>query len=62
MLIKTFFDTIGISELKITKGSKNSAFNLPGYTFGFNETETSHGGTGFFVSNNLQTTTRTPHQ
>ena len=51
-LLKHSFDIIGISEHKITKGSKNSAFNLPGYTFCFNETETSHGGTGYFVSNN----------
>ena len=49
-LLKHSFDIIGISEHKITKGSKNSAFNLPGYTFCFNETETSHGGTGFFCS------------
>ena len=52
-LLKHSFDIIGISEHKITKGSKNSAFNLPGYTFCFNETETSHGGTGFFVPKNL---------
>ena len=52
-LLKHSFDIIGISEHKITKGSKNSAFNLLGYTFCFNETETSHGGTDFFVSNNL---------
>ena len=51
-LLKHSFDITGISEHKITKGSKNSAFNLPGYTFCFNETETSHGGTGYFVSNN----------
>ena len=52
-LLKHLFDINGISEHKITKGSKNSAFNLPGYTFCFNETETSHRGTGFSVSNNL---------
>ena len=52
-LLKHSFDIIGISEHKITKCSKNSAFNLPGHAFCFNETETSHRGTGFFVSNNL---------
>ena len=52
-LLKHSFDIIRISEHKITKGSKNSVFNLPDYKFCFNETEISHGGTGFFVSNNL---------
>ena len=28
-------------------------FTLPGYTFYFKETESSHGGTGFFISDNL---------
>ena len=46
-LLKHSFNIIGISERKITKGSKNSAFNLPCYAFCFHETETSHGGTGF---------------
>ena len=50
--LKHSFDIIGISEHKINKGSKNSAFNLTNYTFCFNETETSQKGTGFFVSNN----------
>ena len=52
-LLKHYFDIIGISEHKIIKGSKKSAANLPGYTFCFNETETFHGGTVCFVSNNL---------
>ena len=52
-LLKHSYDIIGVSQHKITKGSKNSAFNLPGYIFCFNETETSHGGTSFLVSNNL---------
>ena len=52
-LLKHSFDIVGISEHKTTKGSKNSAFNLPGYTFCFNEIETFHGETGLFVSNNL---------
>ena len=38
-LLKHSFDIIGISEHKITKCSKNSAFNFPGYTFCLNETE-----------------------
>ena len=52
-LLKHSFDIIGISEHKITKGLKKSAFNIPGYTFCFNETKNSDGGTGFFVFNNL---------
>ena len=61
-LLKLSFDIIRISEHKITEGSKNSTFNLTGYTFCFNESETSHGGNGFFVSNNSQTATKPPHQ
>ena len=52
-LLKHSFDIIGISEHKITKSLKKSTFNIPGYTFCFNETETSDGGTSFFVFNNL---------
>ena len=52
-LLKNYFDIIGTSEHKIIKGSKKSAANLPGYTFCVNETETLHGGTVCFVSNNL---------
>ena len=47
-LLKTYFNIIGISKHKINKGSKNSAFNLCGYTLCFNETKTSDKGTGFF--------------
>ena len=47
-LLKHSFDITGISEHKITNDSKNSAFNLPGNTFCFNETETSYGGTSFY--------------
>ena len=52
-LLKHSFDIIGISEHKMIQGLKNSAFNLPGYAFCFNETESFHGGTVCFVSNNL---------
>ena len=52
-LLKHSFDIIGISEHKISKNSMNVDFTLPGYTFYFNETESSNGGTGFFISDNL---------
>ena len=47
-LLKHSFDIIGISEHKINKNSMNVDFTLAGYTFYFNETESSHGETGFF--------------
>ena len=52
-VLKHSFDIIGISEHKINKTSKKSDFHLPGYTFCFTPTESSHGGTGFFISNDL---------
>ena len=52
-VLKHPFDIIGISEHKINKTSKNKDFNLPEYTFCFSPTESSHGGTGFFISNDL---------
>ena len=50
------FDIIGISEHKITKNQGNSLTNIdiPGYhEFVFQPTETSHGGTGFYLKENL---------
>ena len=49
------FDIIGISEHKIRKGStpKNN-IDIPGYqSFIFQPTESSHGGTGFYLKNNV---------
>ena len=51
--LKHSFDIIGISEHKVNKNSMNVDFTLPGYTFYFNETESSLRGTGFFISDNL---------
>ena len=53
--MKHSFDIIGISEHKVNKNSMNVDFDftLPGYTFYFNETESSLRGTGFFISDNL---------
>ena len=47
------FDIIGILEHKINKNSMNIDLTQPGYTFYFNETESSHEGIGFFLSDNL---------
>ena len=53
-LLKYYFDIIGILEHKINKNSANADFIMPGYTFHFNETETSNGRRGFFfISDNL---------
>ena len=49
------FDIIGISEHKIRKGS-TSKYNIdiPGYqSFIFQPIESSHGGTGFYLKNNI---------
>ena len=51
--MKHSFDIIRISEHKIKKHLMNVDFTLPGYIFYFNETESSHGGTGFFIFGNL---------
>ena len=52
-LLKHSFDIISISEHKINKKLINVDFNLPGYAFCYNETESFHGGTVFFVSHKL---------
>ena len=44
---------IGITEHKINEKLINIDFSLSGYVLCYNETESSHGGTGFFVSNKL---------
>ena len=46
-LLKHSVDIIGM-EHKINKSAMNADFALLGYTFYFNETESSHGGTDFF--------------
>ena len=47
-LLKHSSDITGILEHKINKNSMNVDFTLPGYTFHFNEAESSHRGTGFY--------------
>ena len=50
-LLKHSFDIICITEHKINK-KLNIDFNLPGYVFWYNKTESSHRKIDFFVSNN----------
>ena len=57
-LLKHSFDIISISEHKSNKDSMNVDFTLLGYTFCFNKTKSSHGGTGFFISDNLKSDSR----
>ena len=56
-LLKLEFHIIGISEHKIQKENDDNSFsniNLEGYhPFVFDPTETSHGGTGFYVKDSL---------
>ena len=60
-LLEYKFDIIGISEHKITKGEVPTAnVDIPGYqTFVYEPTESSHGGTGFYLKNNINYTERT---
>ena len=53
--LKHTFDIIGISEHKIAKHSQPSNnIEIPGYNeFEFEPTSTSHGGTGFYIKNDL---------
>ena len=53
--LKFDFDVIGISEHKIGKDSEpTNNISLPGYDeFIFEPTETTHGGTGFYIKNGL---------
>ena len=46
------FDIIGLSEHKISFNSPSN-YNLKGYNFCYNPTTSTHGGTGFFISNKL---------
>ena len=60
-LLECKFDIIGISEHKIYKGDVPTAnVDIPGYqTFLYEPTESSHGGTGFYLKNNINYTERT---
>ena len=53
-LLNYKFDIIGISEHKILKEkSPSNDISIPGYEFIFEPTETSFGGTGFYLKDNL---------
>ena len=52
--LKYNFYVIGISEHKIFKDTSPSNINIPGYhEFIFEPTETTHGGTGFYIKYNI---------
>ena len=54
------FDIIGISEHKIRKDTlPSNNISIPGYEeFIFEPTETTHGGTGFYIKDNIDYKTR----
>ena len=53
-LLKTKFDVIGITEHKIKKDTQISNIDIPGYQpFVFDCSDTSHGGTGFYIKNSI---------
>ena len=58
------FDIIGISEHKIHKGTlPSNNISIPGYgEFIFEPTETTHGGTGFYIKDNVDYFTRSDLQ
>ena len=49
-LLNHTFDVIGITEHKIGNFYPINNFELPGYNFCFNTTQSTHGGTGFYIS------------
>ena len=52
--LKFNFGIIGISEHKICKDMTPNNIDIPGYNeFIFEPTETTHGGTGFYIKDNL---------
>lgn len=51
-LLKRSFDIIGITKHKINKKLMNIDFNLSGYVFCYNESESPHGGIGFLYLTN----------
>ena len=60
-LLNFNFDIIGISEHKINNDYGESTVNIdiPGYQkFIFQRTETTHGGTGFYLKNNINSVVR----
>ena len=50
ILMKLNFPIIGLSELKIGLNTPANNISLPGYAFCFDETRSTHGGTGFFIN------------
>ena len=62
--LKHKFDVIGISEHKIRKDTvPSNNITIPGYNeFIFEPTETTHGGTGFYIRDNIDYTMRTDLQ
>ena len=52
-LMKFKFPIIGLTEHKIGKNLPVSNVNIPGYNFCFDHTKSTHGGTGFFISEKL---------
>ena len=54
-MLKYKFDIIGISEHKIQKDTvPSNNITIPGYNeFIFEPTETTHGGTGFYIKDNV---------
>ena len=49
-LMKLNFTIIGLSEHKIGLNTLINNISLPGYAFCFDETKSTHGGTGFFIN------------
>ena len=48
--MKLNFSIISLSEHKIGLNTPNNNISLPSYTFFFDETKSTHGGTDFFIN------------
>ena len=49
-MMKFNFPIIGLSEHKIRSNSLINNISLPGHTFSYDETKSTHGGTGFYIN------------
>ena len=57
-LMELNFPIIGLSEHKIELNTPINNISLPGYAFCFDETKSTHGGTGFFINEKYSYTKR----
>ena len=52
-ILNLSFDIIGVSEHKLEQNSDLSNLTIPGYNFCYDVSDSSHGGTGIYISNRI---------